>query len=138
MLQIKRGRWSSDPLKFEELLGTIILKIEGAERGNGEITFRLLDGRIFQLYHDQDCCESVSIEDIAGDITDLLDSPILVAEESVVERPADVPVPDWEDSETWTFYRIGTIKGTVVIRWLGSSNGYYSESVDFAEMEEEE
>ena len=138
MLQIKRGRWSSDPLKFEELLGTIILKIEGAERGNGEITFRLLDGRIFQLYHDQDCCESVSIEDIAGDITDLLDSPILVAEESVGERPADVPVPDWEDSETWTFYRIGTIKGTVVIRWLGSSNGYYSESVDFAEMEEEE
>lgn len=33
-----------------------------------------------------------------------------------------------------TFYRIATAKGQVVIRFYGSSNGYYSESVSFAQL----
>jgi len=67
----------------------------------------------------------------------LVGSPILQAEESTNENenPEGVDVDEeWRDSFTWTFYRIGTINGGVVIRWYGESNGYYSESVDFEKI----
>ncbi|WP_458249914.1 hypothetical protein [Bacillus paranthracis] len=30
------------------------------------------------------------------------------------------------------------MKGYVTLRWLGESNGYYSESVDFVQLENED
>jgi hypothetical protein len=83
------------------------------------------DGRIYTLMHNQDCCESVTIDDICGDLSDLEGSPLIVCEES-----SNVDVTGKYESATWTFYRFATIKGWVTIRWFGESNGYYSESVD--------
>lgn len=121
---------------FGVLVGTTLLGIEGAKEDSEEIKFSLTDGRMFRMAHNQDCCESVSVEDICGDLDDLIGSPIIQAEESSSEvRPEGVPEPKYsDDAQEWTFYRIATAKGLVVIRWYGSSNGYYSTDVDFTEV----
>ena len=102
-------------------------------RGEGLI-FTRQDGKRFAFYHEQDCCETVEIEDIVGDLSDLVGVPLLVAEEvTSYEGPQRID-NDSHESETWTFYKFSTIKGDVTVRWYGSSNGYYSESVDFSEI----
>ncbi len=94
-----------------------------------EVQFILSNGKGYVFYHNQDCCESVRIEDICGDLKDLEGTEILTAEEEV-----NCESFNYSDSETWTFYKFSTIKGSVTIRWYGTSNGYYSESVDFREI----
>lgn len=117
---------------FDELIGKTITKIEGAEKYSSQITFHTDEG-IFRQSHLQDCCETVEVEDICGDIEALLGSPICLAEEvtHVNENPPEIEVPYDQESYTWTFYKLSTIKGSVTIRWYGASNGYYSESVYF-------
>ena len=124
-------------LEFDILKGKVLAKIEGG-KGDDELIFTTVDGEKYKLYHSQDCCESVDIEDICGDFEDLIGEPLLEVEEV---SNSDVNPPDaspettgYQDSFTWTFYKLRTIKGGVTIRWYGESNGYYSESVDFAKV----
>lgn len=84
------------------------------------------------VVHWQDCCESVTIEDIVGDLEDLVGEPILLAEEATSDENPDGVTKEYQDSFTWTFYKFATRKGYVDIRWYGESNGCYSESVDFS------
>jgi hypothetical protein len=105
--------------------------LERIEVYTDEIIFHCDNGEIYKMYHEQDCCESVTIEDICGDMNDLLSNPILLAEEATNnENPKDT----YDESFTWTFYKFATIKGYITIRWYGESNGYYSESVDFEKI----
>lgn len=115
----------------------------------------------YELSHSPDCCEDVVLYDVCGDVEDLLNTPLLVAAEINSESykdPADTPVMEVNEEGTptkpvvevgepsatpredrlvgWTFYRFVTIKGTVVLRWLGRSNGYYSVAVEFWEVRE--
>jgi hypothetical protein len=72
--------------------------------------------------------------DIAGDLNDLIGTPLLMAEEITNEydvNPEGVTIPGYQDSFTWTFYKLATIKGSVTLSWYGESNGYYNESVSF-------
>ena len=80
------------------------------------------------MYHPQDCCESVLVEDIAGDLEDLMNSPILRAEERTEDGKSSY------GKALYTFYEIGTVKGSVTIRWLGESNGYYGVSVSVRDV----
>ena len=108
------------------------IKIEG----NENIFFIDEDGIEYKMFHDYDCCENVDIEDICGDITNLIGSEIIMAEE-VINRDLS-PLNEFDESYTWTFYKFATVKGYVTIRWYGESNGYYSERVDFVINDEEE
>ena len=102
-----------------------------------ELHFVTTDGHHFIQLHFQDCCESVSLDDINGDLQDLVGSPILQAEEQ--SKDEDPPSRGYEpESFTWSFYKLATAKGFVELRWYGESNGYYSETVDLVEYEDEE
>lgn len=123
-----------DNLSVKALVGKTMTDVKNVN--NEELVFTTTDGEEFKLYHDQSCCENVTVEDISGDLSDLVGSPILQAEESTSDtNPPDFAAPEYQDSFTsftWTFYKFATQKGYVTIRWYGSSNGYYSESVSFA------
>ncbi len=119
--------------KFSDLLGKTIKEIHIAV-DKESVEIRTEDGKSYGMHHQQNCCESVALYDVCGDLIDVIGSPILLAEEVVSDSfPDDVPTPNYSDSNTWTFYKLSTIKGSVTMRWLGTSNGYYSESVDFYE-----
>lgn len=130
------GWHHDDREEFSKLLGVTLAKVEGATKGSDEIIFETADGRRFGLYHDQACCEGVNVEDVIGDVADLIGEPLLEAEEvsSGEDPPGYKPESDYRESFTWTFYKLGTRKGSVTLRWLGESNGYYSEGVDFIRL----
>lgn len=115
---------------FTDLLGKTLISVRKSE---DEIIFTCSDGSVYQQCHEQDCCENVSIEEVIGDFDDLLNQPLLDVREEI-SHDEDVRDGMYNESHTWTFYILRTEKGSVTIRWLGSSNGYYSESVDFYQI----
>ena len=111
-----------------QMLGKTFVKVVGSVDGN-EMLFETANGERFMFSHQQDCCERVDINDIVGDLEDLVGEPLLLAQEVQGETPVDFNEREYE-SVTWTFYKFATRKGYVDVRWLGESNGYYSEGVD--------
>lgn len=101
-----------------DLIGKTLSEV--TQNSDDSIIFKSLSGHEWKMYHQQDCCESVYIESVHGDLQDLVDAPIIRAE----ERTFDI-----EDGQA-TFYEITSTKGGVTIRWNGFSE-YYSVAVDF-------
>lgn len=138
MLTILAGKCVDQEGVLKSMVGHTITQIETDKdeaEGSERICFTLDNGYTVCLKHDYDCCEFVRIEDVCGDLDDLIGSPLLLAE--VVSNdynegpvPDGSPQPPWCYSYTWTFYKFATNKGAVTIRWLGESNGCYSEKVD--------
>jgi len=113
-------------LRFKDLKGKTLSSIVG-KIGDSEVIFTENNGRMYKLYnkegHENDV--SITIDDVIGNFDDIIKAPILFAEESSNSTTS---------CQTWTFYKLSTIKGNVTIKWFGESNGYYSETTDFAEF----
>lgn len=125
-------------MDISEFVGETFSKIENID--NEEIFFHTYKGESFRMYHENDCCEKVFLQDICGDLDDLIDSEILSAEEVTNSNDDNIPHPstgydEWDkDSFTWTFYKFQTQKGFITLRWLGLSNGCYSEKVSLEKI----
>lgn len=108
-----------DICSFSDLVGQQVVDVF-----HNESIFQILTKtHLFELNHEQDCCEYVWLSDVVGDIHSMVGNTITLAEESQEDDP------DADESATWTFYKLATIKGYVDLTWRGESNGYYSESV---------
>lgn len=108
------------------LIGKTVTHIDIARE---EMQITCDDGSKYLFYHEQNCSEYVSIVGVDGDPLELVGYELLVVDEA----EGDDVLED-ADSYTATKYTFKTTKDTVVVRWIGESNGYYSESVDFVEM----
>ena len=106
---------------FDEIVNLVFNKVIS----NDVCVAMFLDGNEDYFYlvsHIQQCCEDVWLNDYCGNLSDLENSPITIAEM--------VTEVDNDSDCTWSFVKIGTVKGMVVLRFCGISNGYYSEEAD--------
>lgn len=108
-----------EDVEMERLIGKTPIGIT-IDTKRGEFSIDFLCGSELKLYHDQDCCEDFWLEDIVGDISKLIGNPLTMCE----EVSCDVRK---EQNQTWTYYKFSTIKGYVDLRFIGESNGFYSE-----------
>ena len=116
--------WTKTLHKFEDLKWQRLREIVNID--DRVLRFIITNNDVYELYHSQDCCERVRIEDITGDLSDLLYKPILLAEE--VENA--IPSPD----AIWTFYKLSTNRGSVTIRWSGKTDSTYSVAVSWRKV----
>lgn len=128
----------TDRVEITDLIGKIVIGIRYddenfvlvcQDQNNDEI--------YYHFYHENDCCEGAWLDDIIGDLNDLLNYPILKAEEKFSCNDDEYITPKngtLDDSWTWTFYTLATFNGYVDLRWVGTSNGYYSESISIFKM----
>jgi (p)ppGpp synthase/HD superfamily hydrolase len=112
----------NEDVGFSDLLNKHIVNIFQVRDEN--IVIVTSEGYVYILIHFEDCCEAVYIEDVCGELEN--STGLVVRAEENKNRPEN---PTRDESETWTFYKLDTVKNNVTIRFCGSSNGYYSESV---------
>jgi hypothetical protein len=105
---------------------------ENGEADISDVVFVNDKGEAYRMYHEQDCCECVIVNEIhAGvEITD--------CEEFIFRSESE-----WGDSATHSFFKLiwhvekpWKRRCEITIHWLGTSNGYYGEGVSLVEMRE--
>jgi len=102
-----------------------ITKIEGLVQDSNTIEITLSDGKVIKQYHRQDCCEYVAVHQVDGNISKHIGAKYI----ELLCKSRRAQNDEVSASGTWTFYTLKTSKGYLDWRWLGESNGYYSEDV---------
>ena len=115
------GQYASTS-KFEQIQGMTITAVVYKEVNESLLIH--LNTHVLEMLHHQDCCETVYLADVVGSFEDLIGHPLLEVSESIV----DIATEDM--SSTASYYNFKTIKASVQLRWVGESDGYYSETVD--------
>ena len=108
--------------QFEQLQGMTITAVVYKETSESLLIH--LNTHVLEMLHHQDCCETVYLADVVGSFEDLIGYPLLEVSESIVD------IATAGMSSTASYYNFKTVKASVQLRWVGESNGYYSETVD--------
>jgi hypothetical protein len=111
-------------IEMSELIGKTFSSVK---KVNSDTIQMVCSDDKYTLTYIPDCCADCSITDVAGDLNDLVNSPIVMSE-MVYSGDTITGEEDKYSSFTWTFVKLATVKGYVTITWYGSSNGYYSET----------
>jgi len=108
----------------QDILGKTITEINKID---DEIIFTCSDESKYKMYHEHDCCESVSIDKVRGCLDNLIGKVVQSF------RSWESPIPDASESGTASYFEIVTENNSArsIIKWEGYSNGYYSEGVSF-------
>lgn len=133
------SQYTDIEFKIEEMVGQSpreIIRHYGGEcdyDGKKLLSFFMHGGKEFHFVYYQDCCADVYLQDVDGDLSDLLDETItsaeIVSSEGIKSLKGKEEDDHCDDSYTWTFYKISNKKTSITLRFYGSSNGYYSEEV---------
>ncbi len=108
--------------KFEQIQGKTITAVVYKE--DNESLLIHLNTHVLEMIHHKDCCETVYLADVVGEFEDLIGYPLIEVSESTVD------IGNSDISSTASYYNFKTVKASVQLRWVGESNGYYSETVD--------
>ena len=115
------------PINYKEKLFMRRIKsIEGLYQDSERVTIRFEDGSYITQYHESDCCETVEVHQVDGDIAKHIGATAI----DYIEKSSTANNDEVSESGTWTFYTLKTSSGYLDWRWLGESNGYYSEDVN--------
>ena len=117
------SKGQSSPINIEQLKGMTITAV--AYKEENESLLIHLNTHVLEMIHHQDCCETVYLADVVGSFEDLIGYPLLEVSESIV----NIESAEYE-SATASYYNFKTLKSSVQLRWVGESNGYYSETID--------
>ena len=109
----------------EQLFMRRIKYISGLEQDSEEVNIIFEDGSSLYQYHESDCCESVAVHQVDGNPSAHIGATAI----DLIEKCRAASRDEVDESGTWTFYTLKTSKGYLDWRWLGESNGYYSEHV---------
>ena len=112
----------SQAINIEQIKGMTITAVVYKE--SGESLLIHLNTHVLEMLHHQDCCETVYLADVVGSFEDLIGYPLLEVSETIVNNELI------GESSTASYYNFNTVKASVQLRWVGESNGYYSETVD--------